>query len=98
MIKEFEKQILLTEKTNALLDELKEYTAEVKQANAENLQTLKRRVETDMQEIVDYCKRMEIPKNKTEWVKPSEGILLKEEKDHSIRFEITYDTEKDRYE
>lgn len=98
MIKEFEKQMMLTKKTNELLNELKEYTAEIKLENEVNLHTLKTQVETDVQEIVDYCIQMGIPKNKTGWEKPSESVSLRDGKDNSIVFHIMYDTKKDKYE
>ena len=98
MIKEFEKQIMLTEKTNELLEELKLYTEEIRKSNEENLLELKSQVETDIQEIVDYCIKMGIPKNKTGWTKPSEDVVLKTEKDYTIRFEIAYDTKMEKHE
>ena len=96
MIKEFEKQMMLTKKTNELLDELKEYTAEIKLANEVNLQTLKAQIEADVQEIVDYCIQMGILKNKKGWEKPSERVSLRDGKDDSIAFHIMYDTKKDK--
>jgi hypothetical protein len=96
MIKEFETQMMLTEKTNALLEEIKAYTEEMKEKNEKNLDELKKQVEVDMKEIVDYCIKMGIPRNKTGWDKPAERFRLLEGK--NIAFEICYDTKKDKYE
>ena len=98
MIKEFEKQIMLTEKTNELLEELKLYTKELRNSNEENLFKIKSQIETDIQEIVDYCIKMGIPKNKTGWTTPSEDVVLKLEKDSTIRFKISYDTRTEKHE
>lgn len=98
MITEFEKQIMLTEKTNELLKELQLYTEEAKQANEANLTQIKQQVEVDMQEIVDYCIRMGIPKNQTGSSKPSEYVFLQDFKKSSIAFKILYDRETEKYE
>lgn len=83
MIAKLEKQVILTQKTEALLKEISDYSKEMQQSNKKNVQEILPQIEKDMLEIVDYCKKANIPKIYTIVAKiDNEGYY----KGHNIRF------------
>lgn len=82
MIAKLEKQVILTQKTEALLKEISDSSKEMQQSTQKNVQEILPQIEKDVLEVVDYCKKTNIPKIYTVVAKIDKGYY----KDVPIRF------------
>ena len=82
MIAKLEKQVILTQKTEALLKEISDSSNEMQQSNQKNVQEILPQIEKDVLEVVDYCKKTNIPKINCIVAKIDKGYY----KDVPIRF------------